>query len=197
MNRKWKGLPKRFSEGGVATLTVVGATTLGTISIIPILAFSPDLVAGGWTWVWLMVSFLTSLSFGLMIARPLVRRYRSLHGELVLCRDTLNVRWEHSGQEIVLDLNEPVDVDACWFADANQIRGSLQAKLRQNGQTFTLYASNGTAQAGARLGIPKRRPSQSPWHRRVRLHPIHLAEILELVQIGPHALCSPLDAPQR
>ena len=195
MVRKWNGLPKRFSEAGVASVSIVGLTSAGTSSIVPVLIFAPDFLQGGWTWVWLISSFLISLGFGVLVARPLIQLYRSLHGELVLRKDQLNVRLGLNQKSFTLDLNKPVDVEACWYTDTNQFHGNLHARLRQNGDSLTLYSNSGTAQAGARLGIPKRRPPISTWRRRVRLHPLHLSEILEVLKTGPDALRSPLDAP--
>jgi hypothetical protein len=185
MKRKWTGLPKRFSEESIHTLTIVGCTSVGSSSVIPILYFAPGTLPGFMPWAWLMLSFLLSLAVGLAVSQPLLKFYRSFHGELTLQQNMLNVRWALPGKEIVLNLDQPVDVDACWFGDARRIRGGLHANIQQNGRKLTLYADTGTAHAGARLGLPQRKQNDSTWHQGVRLHPTQLTEILELIQ-GTH-----------
>ena len=195
MTRKWKGLPKRFSETGVTTLTVFGLSVLGMASIVPVLYFNPEFLGGTALWLWLLCSFLVSLVLGVYLSKRLVHLYRKWHGELILRKDKLMVRCGLQQREFEIDLQAPVTVEACWVANTRQMHGQLHANVLQNGQSLTLYADQGTANAGARLGVP-RRPTPIPTEaNRVRLHPIHLAEILELLQYGPEALHTPLDAP--
>ena len=129
------------------------------------------------------------------LAKRLVHLYRSGHGELILRKNKLLVRCGLQQKAFEIDLHAPITVEACWVANTRQMHGQLHANVNQEGKTLTLYADKGTAHAGARLGVPMRnRPIPTQAHR-VRLHPIHLAEILQILQSGPDALQTPLDAP--
>ena len=195
MTRNWKGLPKRFSESGVATLTVLGLSVLGMASIVPVLAYNPSFLSGTTVWLWLLCSFIISLSSGVYLSKRLVQLYRKWHGELTLQKTKLKVRCGHQQREFEIDLQAPLTVEACWVANTRQMHGQLHASVQQNGKSLTLYADQGTAHAGARLGVPRRPTPMPTGANSVRLHPIHLAEILELLQFGPNALHTPLDAP--
>lgn len=184
MTRKWTGLPKRFSESSIYSITLIGCSAIGSLSIVPLLFWMQYAIAGPFIWLWLITSFCLSLGLGIGLSRLMIRLYRSAYGELTLKKDTLNIKWAFPHRKISIDLKQPLAVDAQWFGDSRHLRGGVNARLEQQGQVITLYADNGTAHAGARLGIPHTPSATIAKNgQKIRLHPSHLTEVLELIQV--------------
>jgi len=183
MTRKWTGLPKRFSESSIYSITLIGCSAIGSLSIVPLLFWAQSAIPGTFIWLWLITSFGLSLALGMGLSRVVIHLYRSAYGELTLKHETLNIKWAFPNRKISIDLRQPLAVDAQWFGDARHLKGGVNARLEQQGQTVTLYTDSGTAHAGARLGIPHAPMSKSKEGQRIRLHPSHLTEVLELIQV--------------
>ena len=182
MTRKWTGLPKRFSESSIYSITLIGCSAIGSLSIVPLLFWAQSAVPGTFIWLWLLTSFGLSLGLGMGLSSLMIRLYRAAYGELILNHDTLDFRRTFPHQKISIDLTQPLDIDAQWFGDAQHLRGGVNARIVQDGRMVTLYADSGTAHAGARLGIPHAPVTKAKDGQRIRLHPTQLTEVIELIR---------------
>ena len=99
----------------------------------------------------------------------------------------IDALWERSPR--VVDLNQPLSLEAFWYRTPptrswfglQPFNRGFHAEIRQHDHQFILYADQGTAEVGARLGIPNGAPEIRSDTNRVRLHPQDLAEILEIL----------------
>ena len=189
MKRTWTGLSRRFSEASI-TKIVMGATVLaGMLGAVPIVLTTSSSGAGATPFIWLIISFCTSLLLGWFISKPILRLHRSRRTVLTLNDNRLNVRWPLSGKEIELDLTQPVDIQTTWCDDGSRTAGRMQADVQQNGTTVTF--STLTSQTPVMF---QRIHANSAQREQIILHPSHLRELLEVVRFGSKALQTPFDA---
>ena len=196
MTRRWYSMPRGWSGTSIYALSVVGFSAMGTGSVLPVLILQPFELSMGKLVIWLISTFGLSLFLGFQVGRIARRRHRKRRDELYLDGQTLHIRPGDGEPTIHLDLQRPIRVYTRWSKDPLLFQGELQAHVIQNGTSCCLYAENNSAHSAAALRVTdSQEPPPAHHGARIKLHPIHFTEVVQCIQLGPHILQSPLDAP--